>query len=321
MNRTGAGRRTRRTVGWVVAPLHPTGRRRVVDTLDYITMNKAKLTGLFRLFRFELPFAAGTCVLLGELLALGSLPTLRQATLDFLCFFFISATALILNGYFDIETDRINAPSRPLPSGLVTKTEVVDLSVILALLGLLSSLLIDLKAFIIVAIIWIVGFLYNWRLKKSGFFGNLVVGFSVGMTIIFGGIVVGNPFEKVVWFLAITTMFIDLGEEIAADSLDVEGDRKTGSRSLAAVFGPQQSMRIAAAIFCLVVVGTAIPFLFAWLGWQYLPRIALFDAVVIYSTRNLLNSQLPHRINDIRRIYLSGLGMIVAFIIIRLATT
>ncbi|HSO11313.1 MAG TPA: UbiA family prenyltransferase, partial [Anaerolineales bacterium] len=91
-------------------------------------MFRKKLSGLFRLFRFELPFAAGVCVILGELLALGKVPTIWEMTLGFLSVFLISATSLILNDYFDLESDRINAPERPLPSGVVTKREVVFLS-------------------------------------------------------------------------------------------------------------------------------------------------------------------------------------------------
>ncbi|EAT60096.1 UbiA family prenyltransferase [Chlorobium ferrooxidans] len=281
-------------------------------------MTKSKLIGLFRLFRFELSCSAGACALLAELLALGSLPSFRQAAYGFLTIFFISATALILNDCFDIETDRINAPSRPLPSGVVTKTEAILLATVVALLGFLSGLMIGVEAFFVVCIVWVAGFLYNWRLKKSGLIGNLIVGFSVGMSFVFGGITVGQPYEKIVWFLALTTMIVDLGEEIAADALDVEGDRKTGSRSLAVRFGPERTMKIAAAIFGIVIAGSALPFIFGWLEWFYLPPIVIFDAVIIYSARRLLNPRIPDRINDIRRIYLSGSVMIVAFIIIRL---
>lgn len=73
-------------------------------------MFKRKLWDLFRLFRFELPFAAGVSVILGELLALGQLPTAREIILGFLSVFFISAAALIINDYFDLESDKINAP-------------------------------------------------------------------------------------------------------------------------------------------------------------------------------------------------------------------
>jgi geranylgeranylglycerol-phosphate geranylgeranyltransferase len=283
-------------------------------------MTRDKVTGLIRLFRFELSFTAGVCVLVGELLALGGLPSTAQAIYGCMSIFCISATALILNDYFDVETDRINAPARPLPSGLVTKSEALWLSVIVAILGLFFSYLISTDAFFVAFGVWGVGFLYNWRFKKSGLWGNLVVAFSVGMTFIFGGIVVGNPFEVVVWYLAVTAFLIDLGEEIAADALDMEGDRATGSRSLAVILGPQQAMRIAVGIFGVVVAGSAIPFLFGWLPWFYLPPMVLWDVLIMVSASNLLNPRRPRRINDIRRIYLGGLGTMLAFLAIRLAT-
>jgi geranylgeranylglycerol-phosphate geranylgeranyltransferase len=284
-------------------------------------VTKSKLTALSRLFRPDLSVTAGICVFLGELLALGRMPSVAQAIYGFLSIFCVSATALILNDYFDIETDRINAPSRPLPSGVVSKSEVLILSVVVALLGFFFSFLISPQALAVTVGVWIVGFLYNWRFKRTGIWGNLFVAFSVGMTFIFGGIAVGNPFEVVVWYLAVTTFLVDLGEEIAADALDVEGDRRTGSRSLAVVWGPERAMALAAGIFGLVVVGSAVPFLLSWLSWIYLPVMVIWDCFVVFSVIHLLNARRANRINDIRRIYLSGLGMIIAFIVIRLASS
>src|SRR5215467_13194681 len=106
-------------------------------------MSSIKILGLFRLFRFELPFTAGVCVILGELLALGKFPNMEELILGFLSVFFISAAALILNDFFDIESDKVNAPERPLPAGLVTKREVVLLACAVTVLGLTASYLIS----------------------------------------------------------------------------------------------------------------------------------------------------------------------------------
>jgi geranylgeranylglycerol-phosphate geranylgeranyltransferase len=289
-------------------------------TSEAIEMTKAKLSGLFRLFRLELSFTAGVCVLLGELLALAGLPSVTDATYGFLSIFCISATALILNDYFDLETDRINAPNRPLPSGLVTEAETILLSVVVALLGFMFSYFISYKALVVALAVWAIGFLYNWRLKRSGLLGNLFVAFSVGMTFIFGGIVVDHPFEVLVWYLALITFCVDLGEEIAADALDVEGDRRSGSRSLAVVIGAQKAMQVAAGVFGFVVVASFVPFILGWLTWLYLPVMVVWDAIVVYSVCRLLDFQRANRITDIRRIYLSGLGMFLIFIGIRLAS-
>jgi len=84
-----------------------------------------KLKGLIQLFRPELPFSAGVCVFLGEIVALGRFPSLREAALGFACGFFISGSALVSNDYFDLEVDKVNAPDRPLPSGAVSGSDTI----------------------------------------------------------------------------------------------------------------------------------------------------------------------------------------------------
>lgn len=281
-------------------------------------MNKSRVQGLFRLLRFELSFAAGACVVLAEVLALGGWPTLRLGILGFLSVFCVAAAVLVLNDVFDIETDRINSPSRPLPAGLVTKREALALSGAAALAGCASAAMIGFSAFVAACAMLLLGVLYDWKLKRYGLVGNLFVGCSVGMSFIFGGIAGGNPFEPVVLFLAVMTMFVDLGEEIAADALDVEGDRQSGSRSLAVVLGSGKAMRIAAAIFAMVIAGSSVPFVVGWFGWCYLPPIIAFDAILVWSVWRLLDPRTPRKLRYIRRIYLAGTAMLLALIGIRL---
>lgn len=282
-------------------------------------MLRTKIPGLLRLFRFELPFTAGVCVILGELLALGELPALKEIVLGFLSVFFISATSLILNDYFDIESDKINAPERPLPAGLVTKQDVIWLSFVVTALGFIAGYMISFTALLVVILAWVVGFLYNWRFKKTGLFGNLMVSFSVGMTFIFGGIAVGQPLEKAVWSFGILVFLINLGEEIAADAMDVAGDRQAGSRSLPVLLGHENALKISAAIFLLVTVISCLPFLLGWIEWVYVFPILLMDIAILYSTKKLLDSSVANRRIYIRWIYLSGLAAILIFIVLKMA--
>lgn len=281
-------------------------------------MPRTKIQGLFRLFRFELPFTAGVCVILGELLALGKLPTITETILGFLSVFFISATSLILNDYFDVESDKINAPERPLPAGLVTKQDVVWLSIAVTALGFIAGYMISFTALLVVILAWAVGFLYNWRFKKTGLFGNLMVSFSVGMTFIFGGIAVDQPFEKTVWSFGIMVFLINLGEEIAADAMDVIGDRRAGSRSLPVLFGSENALKISTVIFFLVTVVSCLPYLLGWIEWVYAFPVLLMDIVILYSTMKLLDSRIANRRIYIRWIYMSGLIAILIFIILKL---
>jgi len=277
-----------------------------------------KITGLLRLFRFELPLAAGMCVLVGEILALGHFPSWQAALSGFLSVFFNSASALIFNDYFDLETDKINAPQRPLPAGLVSGREVIVLGVFVTLSGLVISAGISLLAFLVAVVLWIVGFLYNWRFKKSGLPGNLMVCFSVGMTFIYGGIVVGLPFESVVWLFGALAFLIDLGEEITGDAMDMDGDRLTGSQSLAVRFGRETAIRISAGIFALVIVVSLLPFILGYLSGLSLIPVVLMDCVIVFAVFNLLNPNLKNRRPYMRLIYLSGSAAMFLLLIFRL---
>lgn len=276
----------------------------------------SRIKAVIQLLRIDLSIAAGICVVVGELVALGHFPQLLEIVLGFAVGFFISGSTLILNDYFDLETDKINAPNRPLPSGIIKTSQVIFLSIITALIGLTAAFLISYLALFVAIIFWIIGFLYNWKLKRTGLLGNLMVSTSVAITFIFGGIVVGNPWNIVVWAFSAIAFFIDLGEEIAADALDMEGDKKINSQSIAIKYGENTAIKISAISFALVVLVSIIPFILGWLGIAYLIMILLMDSIIVFSTLKLLKSQnIQEKRKYARFIYLGATLGLVAFIV------
>ncbi len=277
---------------------------------------RQKLTGIIQLFRPELPFAAGVCVVLGEIIALGKFPSLQPLLLGFACGFFLSGSALILNDYFDLEVDRINAPQRPLPSGKVSPREAVILSMVTGLLGLAAAAFINWPALVLSIPFWVIGILYNWKYKQAGLPGNLMVSSSVAITFILGGIAVGEPWNEIVWTFSLIAFLIDLSEEIAGDAMDMEGDRKRGSRSIAITMGRNFALRISGILFVTVILISFVPFLLGWLGTGYLVMVSVMDIAVLYFTTKLLRSQTPEEGRlFMRRIYLIALFGMLAFIL------
>ena len=279
---------------------------------------RVRVLGLARLFRFELPLAAGLCVVLGQILAVGATPAPRTMALGFLAIFCVSATALILNDFLDLETDRINAPHRPIPSGAVRPAEALALSVLVALAGLGASAALGAVAFVTAVIIWVIGVLYNRWFKRAGFAGNLMVAVSVGMTFVFGGITVGRPWSVHAWWFGTIAFLMDLGEEIAADAMDVEGDKLIGSASLAIVRGRTFALRVSAVIFGTLVVVSLAPFVLGLVETVYLLPIAIMDVVTLYAAVRLLDARLANPRGHIRAIYLSGLAAVALMIVLRL---
>jgi len=279
-------------------------------------MIKNKLKGIIQLFRPELSFAAGVCVIVGEIVALGKFPPIRDLSLGFLCAFFMSGSALILNDYFDFEVDKVNAPERSLPSGMVSKSEVIALTGFATLIGLAAAYSISLIALAISIVFWFIGFLYNWKYKQTGFLGNLMVASSVAITFVIGGIAVGDPWNKLVWFFSLTAFLIDLGEEIAGDAMDMDGDRLRGSRSIAIVMGRKVALGVSASIFFLVVLLGFLPIRLGWLETRYLIMISVSGIVVAFFAVKLVGSRTPEEGRQIMRsIYLGPLFGLLAFII------
>lgn len=278
-------------------------------------MNKIK--GLLKLLRFELPFSAGVCVVMGQLLALGEFASIHVTVFGFMSVFLISASILVMNDYFDIETDKINAPHRPIPSNQVTTDEALYFALLLLFTGILFSYLISIKVFLISIALAAIGFLYNRYFKKSGLPGNLMVSFSVGMTFIYGGASVGLPFHKMVLFFGLIAALIDFGEEIAADAMDIKGDELINSNSIAINYGRSAAIKVSIFIFYFVVLLSLIPFILNWFPVIFLIPIGIMDISIAYPAFRLFNSENDEGRKYIRLIYLGAIAGIIIFLIMR----
>lgn len=223
---------------------------------------------------------------------------------------------MIINDYFDIEVDRVNSPHRPLPSGVILPADAVKLAVMTTLIGLIASLFIGKAAVLLYIIFWIMGFLYNWKLKEMGLLGNLSVGLSVAVTFILGGIVVGRPWNEAVWLFSLIVLLFDLGEEIASDVMDMDGDQKRNVQSLAVRIGKKNALRVSALLFLMVIILSFHPVLFHLLGKSYLVIIAVTDLSIVLLIIKLLRSKtIEAGRYAIRAIYLSATIGLIAIII------
>ena len=277
-----------------------------------------KTKAMIQLVRPELPAAAGICVVVGQVIALRGLPTFSAAVMGFLLGLFLSSSAMVFNDYFDLEVDRINAPYRPLPSGLLSQFEVIAFGAITAVIALAIALVIHPLVFGLSLVTWILGFLYNWKLKAAGLWGNLIVSTSVAMTFILGGISVGQAANPMLWIFGLIGFFFDLAEEIAGDAMDMEGDAKRASRSLAIIHGKRTALRISSLLFSVVIVLTIVPILCGETGAGYWIPIAVMDGLIIFFTVKLVKSQTSHEGRSwMRRLYLSATLGLIAFVFSR----
>jgi len=275
-----------------------------------------KIRACAELIRLDLAFGAGFFLVAGEILAIGGLPPINQVLLGFLALFFISGSANISNDYFDRDVDRINLPSRPLPSGRISVPELWILFFLCTAAGLAAAALLGPLVLALVAVFWGIALLYNMKFKEYGLAGNLIVATCVGMTVVFGGVTAGTINGVVLTFAALA-FFFDLGEEIAADAMDVKGDQLRSSESLAKRMGRTFAIRMSGLIFSVFFGLTLVPFLMGWLGYDYLFLVAVMDLWMSYCTLNLVRFRTTEEGRvQIRRLYLAWGMFVIVFAIV-----
>jgi geranylgeranylglycerol-phosphate geranylgeranyltransferase len=198
---------------------------------------------------------------------------------------------MIVNDYFDIEVDRVNAPHRPLPKGTIRLREAQILATFWLFVGLSIAWLLGLLPLLVASAIWVVGFLYNWRLKEMGFLGNVVTSIDATVALLFGGVILQAPLNPVLWAYSVMTFLAVLGREIVGDMMDVKGDAARDVKSVARVYGINAA-GVSAALCFLVTVGiSVVPYLVGWLGVWYLLLISICDGAFVYVIVRLLQGQ------------------------------
>lgn len=280
-------------------------------------MEKIKAT--LDLIRPELPLAGGICVLAGQIIVLQNLPSLSTGLLGFLTGVLISSAAMITNDYFDQEVDKINHPQRPIPSGRISLTEIKILTAAFSILGLIAAAFLGLLTLLLAIFLWIVAILYNWKFKETGLLGNMMVGISVAGFFIFGGISVGGSTNSTIWIFGVLAFLFDLGEEIAGDAMDMEGDEKRSSKTLARTHGKKYALTVSCTIYILIIILSFIPIFMGWLDMKFLYIFIPLDIVLLYLSIKIFKSQtVEEGRKRIRQLFLTMTGFVIIFVALSL---
>lgn len=158
----------------------------------------------------------------------------------------IGAGANAINDVFDVAIDRVNRPSRPLPSGELSVGAARSVWAACSALGIGLGAFVS-WAHLAIAVVS-VALLYGYSawLKRVPLVGNLAVALVLGLAILYGGLAVG-PGGGALWLGAAFAFGSTLAREIAKDLEDMAGDAAGGARTLPIVLGEGAAVWIAAA--------------------------------------------------------------------------
>jgi geranylgeranylglycerol-phosphate geranylgeranyltransferase len=234
----------------------------------------------------------GLAVLIGEAIVYRTLYS-TPSILGMLTAFTLTAASMVTNDYWDRAVDAINVPHRPIPSGLISVRLALSYAVTLMIIGLSSALLTNTVCFLIALLSLSVSLFYNYKGKKLGLLGNVLVGACIAIPLVYGGFVYEAPgidrgrmhvllvFDLMV-FLAIT------GREVNKGIADSEGDRIRGVQTVAIRFGAKAAALVATSFYFTAVALSVIAWFVISVSWVYLPIVLVADAGFVVSSFILL---------------------------------
>ena len=257
----------------------------------------------------------GFAVIIGYFVSRPSAVSPFAIALGYVTGFAVCAFSMVVNDYYDIEVDRVNQPSRPLPSGRVSKGGAVGVAIATLAIGIAAAFLtLNLVAVVIAASYALLAWLYDYRVKAYGLVGNLIVASSLAIPFIYGGALSrGNVFGSLLLFMASTSLLAGVGREVVKAMADVPGDKKRGIRSLAAVHGLRSASLVGAVFFLAAVVTSLLPLALLRVNLFYEFGVVLPDLAFVYLALSILRHADAEGALKVKRSALMGmfLGLIV----------
>jgi len=184
---------------------------------------------------------------------------------------FIAAGGYIINDIYDIKADRINKPSKVYINRIISESNANMLYMVLTFVGAcigfyLSSIINKNPYFGIFILVAALLYVYSTYLKGIILVGNIMVSFVVALSIIIVGIFELLPpitsqnqgeqltMFKILFDYAVFAFCINLIREIVKDIQDVDGDYKTGIKTLPIAIGKERAAKFAFVITIVLII-------------------------------------------------------------------
>ena len=218
-----------------------------------------------------------------------------------LTYFFISGSSMIINDYYDVEIDKINRPERPIPRGSISLKQAKILWIVTLLIGIILSIIhsllfnIGFLVPIIVVFMAFIGWFYAAWGKKSGFIGNIIVGISFSIGLIYGAVLNNSGIPLYIYYFFLTSFFLLISREVIKGCEDVEGDKKEGVKTLAIRIGIKKSTTISMIFAVVAVVFYILPYFTVINQLLFLISMIFGLAVVLFAIILMLKGNLVNK--------------------------
>jgi 4-hydroxybenzoate polyprenyltransferase len=198
---------------------------------------------------------------------------------------FLSTGTMFHNDITDLESDKINRPKKPVPSGLLKEKTVYYTGIVLMIGSIFFGLSVNFwdkgeinwQCGVLTFFLVVIGLYYNYYGKHHGLVGHMAVAIGVSAIPYWGALAVFPNQPLLMLPLAIAIFFQETGREIMVCAGDYIGDIKAGFKTTPVRHGRKRSMQIA-LLFYLVFIPIFPLSAYDWAGLN-MPKI--FDSVYL----------------------------------------
>ena len=170
---------------------------------------------------------------------------------------FVGAGSMVVNDLYDVEIDKINRPDRPLASGRVSRRAAWTFWALLSAGGVLCGALVSPLHLVISALSVLFLWAYSARLKGTILLGNVAVGATIGLGVLFGGLAAG-PANAPLWTGVMFGAALTFVREVVKDVEDVGGDREGGARTLPVVWGERRTVVLSLGLIAALLASLPV---------------------------------------------------------------
>lgn len=258
-----------------------------------------RLSGFIEILRIHNLLASAVATLLGFMTVyVGSSDELSLSTslMPILVVVLIAGSGYVINDYFDVVTDSINKPTRPIPSGRVRRNEALLLSMILMISGLTLAAFIGVGSFTYALINALLLIAYSKNLKRAGLVGNLVVSTTSANSILYGGLAASEYLGRLQLIScsippAIYAFIFTLMREIIKGIEDYVGDLKSSIKTLAVIKGVKYASNTSMILMTSIITLSPVPYVLNLYGIIYLALTICVDVVLMVSIITLIRGR------------------------------
>lgn len=263
-----------------------------------------KIKGLLRLIRPVNCIVMSFAVLVGASLTGNSSLHWLNLVFGAITAFTLTGASMAVNDYYDFDIDKINEPSRPIPSGAVSLRAALLLTGFLTAVGLVSAFIISVYCLLFAFAAWVIMITYTTVGKRSGFAGNLLVSACVAAPFLYGSLVAVNAVRANILLFASMAFLSNTGREIAKGIVDVQGDSSHNIKTLAVSFGEKKAALAAAAFFVFAVCLSPLPLLFNLVSLWFVPFVLVTDVGLVWCSVSLIRNSSRENARQIKKIVL-----------------